>query len=251
MKKITTTIIFSLLIILSTQAQEKVLLRLKPEIGKAVGLEMIMKSDIEGPQSMIMDMNMKMNMTALAANAEEIKYSCTYTGIKMDVNAGIMTMSYDSDKEPENQMEEMLASQIKPLLENTMTITMTPQAKVVSVDFPNVSEQAFDQSSIENMSVALPEQAIAIGESWEAETAMGQFGIKGKTTNTFAEKTANGYKIDVIGKFTNDGGEEVGNVSGYYILDSTTLFTKEALVKTAIEIQGAKVISDVEIRQIQ
>lgn len=251
MNRLFTTLFIAATITLSAQAQEKITFRLNPEKGKVIPIEMIMKSDIEGAQNMIMDMTMRMNMTATEVTESSAKYEAKYTQVKTDINAGIVTISYDSSKEPSNQMEEMMSTQLKPLLENTLSITMDKNAKVLEMDFPNVPAEAFDRSSIQGMSVAFPDKPLSIGDSWENEISLAQLGAKGKNVNTFAEKTADGYKINVAGTYTDNAGTSIGTSTGYYILDPNTFFTKHSVVNTTIEVQGNKISSSIELKEIK
>ncbi|WP_140936793.1 DUF6263 family protein [Sphingobacterium lumbrici] len=250
MKKLTSTLLL-ICFIISAHAQEKVLLRLAPQKGETKTYEMIMKSDIEDPQSIIMDINMGFTMTATEVTSESITYESKYAKIRTDISAGMMTMSYDSEKTAENQMEKMMASQFKPLLENTLSIVMDKKGKVVSMDFPNVPEEAFDKGSIQGMSVSFPEHEIAIGESWSSEIELEQLGAKGTTTNTLAEKTADGYRIAVSGTYTDANGNSIGTATGYYVLDSKTFFTKTSNVAIEMDVQGSKVKSTMELREVK
>lgn len=249
MKRFLTSLLLVSTIAVSTQAQEKVTFKLNPEKGKVIPFEMLMKSDVEGAQNMIMDMTMKMNMVAAEVTDSSIKYQAKYTQLKTDINAGIMTVSYDSSKEPSNQMEEMLASQLKPLLESTLTMTMDKSGKVIDMDFPNVPDQAFDRSSMQGMSVSYPDRPLSIGESWENEVTLPQLGTKGKNVNTFAEKNADGYKITITGTYVDDSGKTIGTTNGYYIIDPKTFFTKSSVVNTSMEVQGNKITSSIELRE--
>jgi len=249
MQKLSSLLLF-VFFITYTQAQEKVLLRLAPQQGETKTYEMIMKSDIEGPQSMIMDMNMGLTMTAKEVTTDSITYESKYGKIRTDINAGMMTISYDSEKTPENQMEEMMASQFKPLLESTLSIVMDKRAKVISMDFPNVPDQAFDRGSIQGMSISFPENEIAIGDSWDSEIALEQLGAKGTTTNTLTEKTADGYRVSVSGNYTDNSGNSIGTATGYYVLDPKTFFTKNSTVTSEMEFQGSKIKSTVELREV-
>ncbi|MBE8721535.1 hypothetical protein [Sphingobacterium pedocola] len=233
-----------------THAQEKVLLRLNPQQGETKTYEMIMKSDIEGSESMIMDMNMGMTMAATEVTAESITYQAKYTKIRTDINAGMMTISYDSEKAAESQMEEMMASQIKPLLESTLSIVMDKKANIISMDFPNVPDAAFDMGSIQGMSVSFPEHEVAIGESWSSEIELAQLGAKFIMANTLTEKTADGYPIAISGKYTDADGNSIGTATGYYILDPKTFFTKSSNVTSEMEFQGSKIKSTVELREV-
>lgn len=231
-------------------AQEKITFKLSPQKGKVMPFEMTMKSDVEGTQNMIMDMTMKMNIEATEITEASIKYQAKYTQLKTDINAGFVSISYDSSVEPTDQMSKTMAAQLKPILENTLTITMDNNAQVVDMDFPNVPEAAFDRSGIQGMSIPYPSYPIAIGDSWENEIALPQLTIKGKNKNTFTEKTAEGYKITVAGTYIDDQGKTLGTTSGYYIVDPQTFFTKSSIVKTKLEMQGNKITSSAELKEI-
>ncbi|ERJ58316.1 DUF6263 family protein [Sphingobacterium paucimobilis] len=249
MKTFFTTALIAFAILLDVQAQEKIVFKLNPEKGKVMTFEMNMKSDIEGTQNMIMDMKMKMKMSATNVTDSTIQYQTKYTQLKTDINAGFISISYDSAVEPNDQMGKTMANQLKPLLENTLTITMNHRAQVVDMDFPNVPDAAFDRSSIQGMSVPYPTHPIAVGDSWENEIALPQLGIKGKNTNTFTEKTVDGYKITVAGTYMDDSGKVLGTTSGYYIVDTNTFFTKTSNIDTELEVQGNKIKSSMELNE--
>ncbi|MBL1409546.1 DUF6263 family protein [Sphingobacterium faecale] len=249
-KKIIAALIVSSMF-LGLQAQEKVTFKLNPEKGKVVPFEMVSKSDVEGAQSMIMDMTIKMDMQATEVTTSQITYQAKYTQLKTDINAGIMTISYDSSKEPSNQMEEMMATQLKPLLESTLTIKMDKNAKITEMDFPNVPDQAFDQSSIQGMFVSYPDYPLAIGDSWNNEVSLPQLSVKGKTTSTFTEKNVDGYKITIEGIFIDNSGNAIGTTTGHYVLDAKTFFVKSSSVTSAMEIQGNKISSSTELKEIK
>lgn len=250
MKRFFTTLFVASAVIFSTQAQEKITFRLNPEKGKVIPLQMIMKSDVEGAQSMIMDMTMRMNMVATDISESSVKYEAKYSQIKTDINVGMMTISYDSSKEPANETEVAMATQLKPLLESTLSITMDRNAKVTDMEFPNVPDQAFDRASIQGMSVAFPDRPLAVGDSWESEIDLPQLNAKGKNTNTFAEKNSEGYKINISGTYTDNAGKEIGTVSGFYILDTKTFFTKSSIVTSNMEMLGNKINSSIELKEI-
>ncbi|TDQ76031.1 DUF6263 family protein [Sphingobacterium yanglingense] len=251
MKRFFTSVLIASATLLSVQAQEKITFKLAPEKGKVIAFEMNMKSDVEGTQNMIMDMTMKMNMSASDLTDSTVQYQTKYTQLKTDVNAGFISISYDSAIEPTDPMGKTMATQLKPLLDNTLTITMDRRAQVISMDFPNVPDAAFDRSSIQGMSVPYPTHPIAVGEKWENEIALPQLGVKGKNTNTFTGKTADGYKITVSGIYTDDSGKTLGTTSGYYIVDAKTFFTKASTISTELEVQGNKIKSSMELKEIQ
>ncbi|WDF68795.1 DUF6263 family protein [Sphingobacterium oryzagri] len=230
-------------------AQKAVDFKLNPEIGKPIHIDMLVKTDVDGPQSVIMDMTMNMLMTPTEKQDENFKIESVTKTIKVNVDAGMMTMSYDSEKEAEDEMSKMLASQFSKIIDQTITIILTPKGKPVDVVLPEGLAQGMDKAAFSNISTPLPDAPVAVGATWENTAEMGNNPLisKTETTSTFKAENADGYVIDVIGKMLDDSANEVGSISGTYTLDKKTLFTKSGQIKTAIEAQGAKIVSDVTI----
>lgn len=230
-------------------AQKAVDFKLNPEIGKPLNIDMLVKTDVDGPQSMIMDMNMKMVMTPTEKQEDNFKIESVTKAIKVDVDAGMMTMSYNSAEESEDEMSKMLASQFAKIIDQTITIVLTPKGKPVDVILPEGLGEGMDKTAFSNISTPLPEGPVAPGATWQSGADMDNNPLiaKTETTSTFKEESADGYVIDVVGKLLDQSAQEVGTVSGTYTLDKKTLFTKNGQIKTSIEVQGAKVISDVTL----
>lgn len=251
MKKSILTVILSSGLFLVSLAQEKVTFKLNPIQGKVIPYEMHMKTDLEGPQNVIMDMQMNMSMIATQVTATEITYETKYSKIKTDLDAGLMIINYDSSREPENPMEEAFGAQMKPILDNTLTMTLDRQGKFLDMQFPNVPAEAFDKSSLQGLAISYPAHAVAIGESWESEVELPQVQAKGKTVNTYTEKTAEGYKITVKTNFVDASGNNIGSADGHYIIDPKTHFTTYSTATTNLEMQGAKVSTSLELKEIK
>ena len=251
MKKLIITAILSSCILFVSQAQDKVTFKLNPVQGKVIPYEMIMKTDLEGPQNVIMDMNMNMSMTATQVTDTEITYETKYSKVTTDLDAGLMIINYDSSREPANQMEEAFASQMKPMLENTLTMKLDRQGKFLDMQFPNVAAQAFDKSSLQGLAVSYPTKAISIGESWESDIELPQVQAIGKTINTYTEKLPQGYKITVKTNYVDASGNNIGSAEGYYIIDPNTHFTSYSTATTTLEMQGAKVSTSLELKEIK
>jgi len=228
-------------------AQKAVDFKLNPEIGKTMNMLMQVKTDVEGPQSMIMDMNMKMVMTATEKQDENFKIETVTKAVKVDVDAGMMNMSYNSEEEPKDEMAKMMGSQFEKIIGQVITVILTPKGKTVEVILPEGIGQGMDKSSFASISTPLPENPVAVGATWQHSADMGEnpFISKTETTSTFKEENENGYVIGVVGKLLDESANEIGSVTGSYVLDKKTLVTKNADVKTSIEVQGTKVISDV------
>lgn len=250
MRKIISASLLSLFICLSVQAQEKVHFKMSPVKGKPLNYEMLVKTDIEGDQDLMMDMTMDMTVIPTAISDTSLTLEAKYTKIKMSVNAGIIMMSYDSSQESDDEMSKMLGTQLKPLLENTLTMIMGRNGEFKSIDIPNVSEQSFDQSTLRSFTLNYPNKKIAIGDSWQSEITESKIGANVTTTNTLVQKTNEGYKITVTGNFLDANNKEVGKMDGYYIVDAKTHMTKSYLMNTEMELQGQKIIASVELKSI-
>ncbi len=251
MKKLISTTLLSACLLLVAQAQEKITFKLNPEIGKSLPFEMNMKTDMEGPQNVMMEMKMKMNLVATDVTDKDATYETKYAAIKTDVDAGLLIINYDSSREPANEMEEVFAAQMKPMLESTLTMKLDRHGKLLDFSFPNVSAQAFDKSSLQGMALAYPTYPIAIGDSWDTESELTQLKIKGKVKNTLTEKTAQGYKIAVVTEYKDESGLPIGTSDGYYIIDPTTHYTTYSSNTTQLEMQGAKIITSLEVKEIK
>ena len=231
-------------------AQQKVLFKLAPENNKPIKYEMINKMDIDGPQTLIMDMIMHMDLTYVETGDTSINVSGKYSYAKVDLDAGMMTASYDSSKEPTTDMEKMFAQQFKPLLENTLTYSMNKFGKINDVDFPNVSDQLFDKSSVNSFGVTYPTNPIAVGDSWTSENTMEQMGVKAKGKYTLVEKTAAGYKIDSDVILEDASGTSVGTSKGHFIVHPKSFITVSSSTVTSIEMQGASIKTTTELKSM-
>lgn len=249
MKKLLSTLLFASLT-LATFAQQKVTLKLAPEFDKPIKYEMINKMDIEGPQTVIMDMIMHMNLTYSKVQDTLINVTGKYTYAKIDLDAGIMSASYDSSKEPTTDMEKAFALQFSPILENTLTYSMNNLGQIKEVDFPNVSEQIFDKSSLNSFGATFPNHAVAIGDSWSSNTKIEQMNLDSKATYTLKEKTEEGYKIDLVVNMADASGNSVGSSTGHFIINPKTGIASSSTSVTTINMQGASIKTTTELKLI-
>lgn len=250
MKKTISTIFIAFLAF-GALAQEKVLFKLAPENNKPIKYEVINKMDIEDPLTVIMDMLMHMDLTFAEENDTLLNVTGKYTYAKVDLDAGMMAASYDSSKEPQTEMEKAFSAQFQPLLENTLTYSMNKYGQVFDVDFPHVSEQIFDKSSITNLGVTYPSHPVTIGDSWTTENTMEQLGVIAKAKYTILEKTAEGYKIDSDVNLVDATGNSVGTTKGFFIVHPKTFVTVASSTETALSMQGATIKTTNELKIIQ
>ena len=239
----------SLCLSLCSYAQKAVDFKLNPTIGKPLTMEMAIKTDVDGPQSVIMDMGMTMSLTATKVENNVFTLENVVKAIKMDVNTGFNSIHFDSAEEPKEEMAKMLAAQFSQILEKTFTISLNQKGKMIDFTMPEGVGQGIDAESFGNISTALPEEPIAVGGTWNTTIEMAEHPILSRmeTFSTFKEETTEGYVIDVLGKIYDKNEGQIGEVQGNYILDKQSFLTKEGTVKTSLEVQGSKVVSDVKI----
>ena len=244
------TLLLTTFITLNSFAQ-KIKFELAPEYNKPKKYESVTKIDMEGPQTMIMDMTMHMDMTYSKLQDSLINITAKFSNAKVDFDAGMMAGSFDSSKEPSNEMEKIFASQFKPLLENNLTYSMNKLGHIIDIDFPNVSEQLFDKSTLSSFGTTYPNHSISIGDSWTKEGKMGQLGINSISTFKFAEKTTEGYKIESTVNLTDASGNNVGNSTGHFIVDPKTFITISSSNETNISLQGMTVKNVTQFKMIK
>lgn len=233
-----------------TFAQEPIDFKINPEIGKPLRFDMLMKTDVDGSQSVIMDMNMKMEVLPVKKEDENFTMENVIKAVKVDLNAGMMTVSYDSETESDDETAKMLGAEFSKIIDQKITTTVSEKGKTEDIDVPgSFSAQGFDPSTFSNISPSFPEKAVKPGESWNSTTEMDEHPLisEMKMTSTYREENVDGYIIDVKGTIMDNSDNEIGTISGDYTLDKKTLFTKSSAIKTTIEAQGAKIVSDVEM----
>lgn len=235
---------------LLTYAQKAVDFKLNPEIGKPMTINMLMKTDIDGPQSVIMDMNMKMLMNATKKESNNFTIENVTKSVKVDIDAGMMTMSYNSEEEPVDEMAKMLGEQFSKIIGQTITMLISEKGKTLDIQIPENLAEGLDRASFSNLTTTLPEKPVAPGESWTSVVEVEENPILSKTemVSTFREENADGYVIDVTGKLFDQTGESAGSITATYTLNKKTHFTKSGVVKTLIEVQGAKIQSDITLQ---
>ncbi|RZF60337.1 DUF6263 family protein [Sphingobacterium corticibacterium] len=233
-----------------TLAQEAVNFKLNPEIGKLLRFNMFMKTDIDGPKSVIMDMNMKMEMLPAKKENENFTIENIIKTIKADINAEMMTVSYNSEEESTDETTKMIGEQLSRIINKKISSIVSEKGKTIDVNLPtSFVAQGFDASSFSKMSPTFPDNEVTPGESWESITEVNENPLFStiEMTSTFLEENDEGYVIDIQGKMLHSSGEEIGTMKGSYTLDKQTHFTVASAIKTTIEVQGSTIISDVEM----
>ncbi|MFE7087569.1 DUF6263 family protein [Sphingobacterium spiritivorum] len=250
MKKHALSLLILLGLALTIQAQQAVTLKIKPSLNKPSVVKMDVKTDVDGPQSVLMNMTMKMEMTPKSIEGEKITIETLTKTIKAEINADMMTLNYDSEKESTDEMGKMLSEQFAPILGKTITTVMTNSGKVLDVSFPTELGQGIDKNSFNNMATALPDHPVKPGDTWDSEIEKGELVPKITTKSTFKEISDSGYVIDIAGNVFGDDDSQIGTITGNYILDKTTNLTKSYILTTRLEVQGTKVTTEVTMNTL-
>jgi len=245
MKKLFLSLVSAIFV--ATGFAQEVDFKIQLENGKPLKASLLNKMDVDGAQSMLMDASL--GLTILPSNQEKENFNIDYTlnTVKVDIDAGMMTISYDSESEVTDDAAKALESEFSKAIGKTIKAILTNKGEIISLEGIEDLGEGLDKETLQNISASLPSTPKKVGDSWEnPEVQNNQFGTI-KSTSTFKEITADGYIIDVKGIVSAPSGEEIGEVSGNYTLDKKTHFTKNATLKTTFEIQGTKVISDLII----
>jgi|GEM_PF-379088 len=255
MKKYTSTLM-GLCLSLAALAQEAVDFRLNLEIGKPLRIDMQMKTDIADPQEAEMDMaiTMEMEMEMVSTNKEDGRFTIETTTktIKMDINAGEMAVSYNSEEGPADDRIRVLGEQMQKLIGRTVVLVMTEKGETLNVELPEgFAGQGFDKTSFSSMATVFPSKPVLPGESWNAVTKTtdnhNPVFAKSDLVSTYREESAEGYVVDIVGTISDASENEVGTLSGYYVLDRETHFTKSSAIKTTIEVMGKKITNTIAL----
>jgi len=251
MKKYTSTGM-ALCLSLAALAQEAVDFRLNLEIGKPMHIDMQMKTEIEDPQETSIDVSIKMDtkMEMVSTNKADGNYTMeTFTKtIKMDMKAGEMAVSYSSEEEPADENTRVLSEQLQKLIGQTVVLVMTEKGETLDIDLPDgFAGQGFDKTSFSIMATVFPDRPVLPGESWNSVTKTTDNPIVAKTDimSTYRGESSDGHVVDIVGTISNSSGNEVGTLSGHYVLDRENHFTKSSDIETTIEVQGKKLTNTI------
>ena len=100
---------------LSSKAQQ-VNFKINVPLNSAYQSVTTMKTDLDGAQSMIMDMVVKNTLTNTKQEGGNFTFQSITNAVKVDMDAGMMTMSYDSENPSDDQMSKMLAGEMDKLI---------------------------------------------------------------------------------------------------------------------------------------
>jgi len=171
----------SLCLSLFSYAQKAVDFKLNPKVGKPLTTLLTIKTDVDGPQSVIMDMGMKMSLTATKHENNVFTMESVVKGIKMDVNTGVNTIHFNSEEEPADEMSKMLATQFSQVLGKTFSMNLSQKGKVIDFTLPEGLDEGMDSETFGNITTPLPDEAVAVGATWKNEVQMAEHPFLSRT----------------------------------------------------------------------
>ncbi len=232
----------------STDSGDKVLLRLKPKVGDNQKMLMVMDMNSSGAQAMNMKMSADMDMKVTGKEGVVYDYELKYNSIKMDMNAGGMEISYDSQAKEHTGMGAMMHEQMKTFFDNPMSMKMDERGKVSEFKLPgNMSAQ--QMGDMGSMSIPLPEGPVGVGDSWTADRTMDGTGLM--KMNMKVEKiTVDDVVIGTTGDLTDDAGNKIGTFDGNYKLDRNSGLTKDGTMNMDMTVENMPVKMKVNFKTL-
>lgn len=215
---------------------DKVIIRLKPEVGKVQKTLMTLNMDTSGSQSVKMKMDANLDIKVTGKENTVYDYEIKYNSIKMEMNAGGMEMSYDSQEKEHTGMGAIIHEQMKSFFENPMTMKMDERGIVSEFKLPGnlSSQQMGDMGSI---SIPLPEEPVGEGDSWSSSRKLEGTGNM-KMVMTIKKITVDDLIIDTTGDITDEAGAKIGTFVGNYTLDRNSGLTKDGTMNMNITADG-------------
>lgn len=237
----------SFFIISTLIAQDKVLLRLKPDLDNPIAQKLHMTVDINaGAQSTMVDAIMLSQTTNTASTDSTLTYSTMYTQMIMEMDAGMMTINYDSENPDANEFSKQIHEKVKNMLNSPIVAIMALDGKVKDVENIPEGNELFDPNMLKEASFEYPNRELKIGEQWKAINNNKTLGPI-EQTYTLKSISADGISISSEGNISADG-ESIGSIIGSYILNPKTHYIKAATIETKVKKDDIDVNSKLEIQ---
>lgn len=218
--------------IASDESGEKVLIRLKPKVGDKQQTLMTMEMDAKEGKAMKMNISGKMDLEVASKEGDLFVYNMKYQSVKVNMDAGGMQFSYDSDKKDQDVMGSMVGKQFEPMLKNWITLKMTDRGVVKEISLKGVNSTK-DLGDFGAISLPLPEGPVGVGDSWVSERPMEGMGVL-KMKMTLKQITVDDVEILTDGTMVDEKGANIGTFEGSYKLDRNSGLTKDGTMNMKI-----------------
>ncbi len=229
------TIILSAIIALtlvSFMANDSILLRFKPQVGKTMTCQMkstqIMKMNVQG-QSVNNNQTIesKIEMTATELTADSIFCNAKMKSMKMTQNAMGMTLTYDSEH-PENNspMLAMATKQFQEAIDKEMEIVFDPLGNILRTASDNIP----------SISAVYPEEPVSVGSQWTSDNTQNISGTEMALTTTYTvtKITKKETTVSIEGVIKSDLAS--GSNTGSMVIDNATGLAKNSTIKTNMDL---------------
>lgn len=222
MKRPTLFLLLALIIGFSANAQDKVSFDWKPPVGEKLNYLTSIHMDVQSEQSVLMDITMNMEQEFMAKDAEGLYPSVgVIKSIKVDMNVGFMTMSYDSENPDDtNPMAQQIGEQFSKVLHKEIRMKYAATGEVVDVESEGDLSMLGDVKGMFGGAV-FPKQPVAVGESWETEVENEQIGATLVSKMTYAG-IENGLVRVNVSASTKDGAAAGITAEGFNLYDPQT-----------------------------
>ncbi|WP_152285859.1 DUF6263 family protein [Flavicella marina] len=219
-------------------AQKSVLIRYQPKVGSTLKNDMTALMDISikaGEQNIStkMDMGFEMLFKTNARENDVNKIEMTFGKITMDMKNPVMSGSYDSEKNNDDDpFSKQIADGFKGVVDTSVPMSISTKGEFtepidIAKAFPEIpvakAEELKEQMS--NQFIAFPEHKVKVGDSWTMNASMNQIG-KIEYTYTLVGIEKSQLLLTVTGKMLN--GETAAmkmleaTISGDLTLDKKT-----------------------------
>ena len=214
-------LVFVALATLSFMAKESVMLRLRPQQGKAYTLtskaNMMMMMEVQG-QTLNQSQSME---TRQSFNAKEVKdtqttFETQIEAIKMSMSN--MGMKFEYDSEHPEKTSPMLAGQTKAFdeaIKKPSTVNYDLMGKVIdSIDL--------EMSQLGAAIIQLPEKEVSVGSTWTLDKGQSVSGIDVNAKMTYTVTSISKKSVDVSFTGTVESTEVTGSYNGTANIDPKT-----------------------------
>jgi hypothetical protein len=214
--------------------------KIKLQLNYPAGFEQVIVFDMSNTGSPILNMQ---NITEVKFRLDSVIDNKTYSfdvnvlRISSMVKSDGKTENYDSgkgDKDPS----------FDPYLENPLTIQIGRNGKVVQpFQFAGSQRKAEDILDMTKVQIPFPEKEIAVGDTWQSESANDLTSTTMQTTYELKEVTADEIKIEMTAALKDPPSYiGIGKLNGEYILDRKTNKLKQGKFESTLKTGGQMMV---------
>ena len=235
-----TTILFLITAFLNTSlAQEKILFKLNPELGKAITYSSRNEATM-GDAGKILDIAMNIEISPQAIKDTIIHFEGRIKSIKMDME--MMGIVYDSTVESDDEMSIAMNEEIKPIIDQPIFITANQNGKTIQQ--PNTAEMSEILSAIsfDNFFIQFANTPIAIGDSWIQNVFLKDLKRSIDIEYTYVEKNQENHRFSVKYLLDNKANE-------IFTMEGTALVNAKTLLIDNYTVEFNNITHDIQMKK--